>query len=373
MKMSVALYSLFNRLKNDLIQLILTFGLALLTGWLALHAGLPAPYLMGALFGVWFGGALMGPGRARLGVPRWLHIPVVIGLGVLIGANFNSHLTEQAYRWLPTVLAMIATTVIVTGCGFVYLHKFRGYDRPMAFLCAIPGGQAEAIIIARELVDKDYVVALFHLVRVAIVFISTPLLMRLIQGNDAVIQSNITLHTMPGITDLALDELLSFIAVGLVGAGGARLLRLPIAHLLGPMLLSLVCHAGGWLALPRLGEFVILAQLTIGGAVGARLSQVPFAELSSYLRDAVTTAVLIISVYLVAALVIAVLSQSTFLSVWLAFVPGGLYEVTLLALIFGFDVAFSAFHHTVRILLIFFSLPVIAYRFRGKKPFGQGI
>ena len=43
----------------------------------------------------------------------------------------------------------------------------------------------------------------------------------------------------------------------------------------------------------------------------------------------------------------------------LAFIPGGLYEVTLLALVFGFDVAFVGFHHTIRIILIFLALPVL--------------
>jgi len=46
------------------------------------------------------------------------------------------------------------------------------------------------------------------------------------------------------------------------------------------------------------------------------------------------------------------------LKLWLAFVPGGLYEVTLLALLFGFDVAFVAVHHTIRIMFIILSLPV---------------
>ena len=46
------------------------------------------------------------------------------------------------------------------------------------------------------------------------------------------------------------------------------------------------------------------------------------------------------------------------LQIWLAFVPGGLYEVTLLALLFGFDIAFVAFHHTARIILIFLAMPV---------------
>ena len=48
----------------------------------------------------------------------------------------------------------------------------------------------------------------------------------------------------------------------------------------------------------------------------------------------------------------------------LAFVPGGLYEVTLLSLIFGFDVAFVAIHHGTRMLFILFSLPLVLKYFR---------
>ena len=50
----------------------------------------------------------------------------------------------------------------------------------------------------------------------------------------------------------------------------------------------------------------------------------------------------------------------------LAFIPGGLYEVTLLALIFGFDIAFVAFHHTVRVMMVFFGLPFIIAKTRNQ-------
>ena len=131
-------------------------------------------------------------------------------------------------------------------------------------------------------------------------------------------------------------------------------------HLIGTVGLSTFCHLMGWLNLPRVNEFVILAQLAIGGAVGAKLAQVPFRELFGYLKDAFANTTLILFAYLISAGVIASITSTSFLSVWLAFVPGGLYEVTLLALIFGFDVAFVAFHHTVRVMMIFLSLPSLA-------------
>ena len=88
----------------------------------------------------------------------------------------------------------------------------------------------------------------------------------------------------------------------------------------------------------------------------------PFRDLLGYLKDAFATTLLIISAYFLSTAVIAFATGSGFLTVWLAFVPGGLYEVTLLALVFGFDVAFVAFHHTIRVMMIFVALPMLALR-----------
>ena len=63
----------------------------------------------------------------------------------------------------------------------------------------------------------------------------------------------------------------------------------------------------------------------------------------------------------------ATLVEIEFLDVMLAFVPGGLYEVTLLSLIFGFDVAFVAIHHATRMLFILFSLPFLLKILRAGK------
>ena len=348
------------RLVTDTRKLAVTFCLALGTGWLFLQAGSPAPYLMGSLFGVWFSGALFRPLRPHLGVARWVHIPVVLGLGVLIGATFNETFLDQAEQWSVTLATMVGITILVTAIGYTFLTRIRRYDPQLAILCSVPGGQAEAIVMARELVDKDYVVALFHLVRVVIVFVSTPMLLGLMEGKAAVDQSNIALQSMPGMFELPASDLAAFIGIAITGYFMARWMRIPMPHLIGTVGLSTFCHLMGWLNLPRVNEFVILAQLAIGGAVGAKLAQVPFRELFGYLKDAFANTTLILFAYLISAGVIASITSTGFLSVWLAFVPGGLYEVTLLALIFGFDVAFVAFHHTVRVMMIFLSLPSLA-------------
>ena len=311
-------------LVTDLTKICVTFAMALATGWAFMQAGAPAPYLMGSLFGVWFGGALVRPLQPHLGVARWFHKPVVLGLGVLIGATFNQSVLAQADKWMITLVTMVGTTVVVTAIGYTFLRRMRGYEPRMAILCSVPGGQAEAIVMAREMVDKDYVV--------------------------------------PSIFALPTSDILTFVALGVAGFLVARLCRVPMPHLLGPVWLSTLFHLTGWAELPRVNEFVILAQLAIGGAVGARLAKVPFRDLLGYLKDACATTVLIVSAYFLSTAAIAFATGSAFLTVWLAFVPGGLYEVTLLALVFGFDVAFVAFHHTIRVMMIFVALPILALR-----------
>lgn len=344
---------------SDIQNIIVTATIAFGTGYAFQFIGLPAPFLLGSLFGVWIIGAAVPPIQTRVGIPRWLHVPVILGLGTLIGANFRPDVLAHIGSAGITVAAMIFATVLATLVGLFYLMRVRKYSFVMALLSCIPGGQAEVIVMSRDLVEKDYVVALFHLVRVALVFCSTPLILALVEGQAAVAASNTALLAMPSIVNLDIQTLLTFLAIAIFSLPLARLLRIPMPHLIGPLLFSSLLHIIGWVELPRISEFVIIAQITIGGSVGGRLARVPFIELSGYLRDAMVNSVIILLTYGGTAYAIAALTGVDFIMMLLAFVPGGLYEVTLLALIFGFDVAFVAFHHTIRVMLVFISLPFI--------------
>ncbi len=350
---------------HELRNLVFTVAVALTSGVLLKTLGAPAPYLLGSLFGVWLLGGLVKPARALLDIPRWLHISVTLGMGVLVGAMFDPDIVHKISRWSLTVAGMLGATLLATAVGFIYLHRIRRYPRLLSLLCCMPGGQAEILAISRDLVEKNYVVALCHLVRVATVFCATPLLLALVQGQAAVEVSNRILGELPGLMTLSVPVIVVFVAVAIVGYLGGKLIRLPMAHLLGPLVLSAVLHVMGILDLPRIQEFVLLAQVTIGGAVGARLARVDVRELLVYLADALVNAVLLIGIYAVLAFALTSTLGEPYLNILLAFIPGGFYEVTLLALLFGFDVAMVTFHHTVRVLLVFFGLP---FAVRSDKP-----
>ena len=354
------------KLFSDIYKIICTLSIAFIFAQIFLTLNVPAPYFLGSVIGVWVIGAFVSHTRPLLVIANWFYLPVIIGISVLIGTNFTPEILQTAQKWLVTVCIMIIATICVTLIAFQFLTRVKLYEPKQAFLCSIPGGQAEALVVAREMVEKDYVVALFHLVRVAIVFICTPLFLVIIEGSEAIQRSNVIIQDMPNISDLSIFQAGLFIGLCVSGYWIARLIRIPIPHLLGPIFLSSILHFTGIIELPRINEFVIIAQMTIGASVGARLAQISLLELKNVLGDAFITSGLIIITYLVVAILITLISDVAFLSIWLAFVPGGLYETTILAIIFGFDVAFVVFHHLVRVILIFVSMPIFITRFHNR-------
>ena len=351
---------------SDMYKILCTLSIAFICAQIFLLLNVPAPYFLGSLIGVWGIGACVSNTRPVLVIANWFYLPVIIGISVLIGTNFTPEIMQTAQKWSVTVSIMIFATVCVTIIAFQFLTRVRLYEPKIAFLCSIPGGQAEALVMAREMVEKDYVVALFHLVRVAIVFISTPLFLMIIEGPEAIQRSNVILQDMPNIYDLSFIQAGFFIGLCVSGYWIARLIRMPMPHLLGPIFLSSILHLTGTIELPRISEFVIIAQMTIGASVGGRLAQISLLELKNVLNDALITSGLVIITYLLVAILIALMSDVAFLSIWLAFVPGGLYEATILAIIFGFDVAFVVFHHLVRVILIFVSMPIFITKFHDR-------
>lgn len=349
----------FQGLPNDAARIALTTLVGLTCGYGLKQIGAPAPYMLGSLFGAWLLGALVPRTQAYLGTPRWFHKFIVLGLATLIGGTLSVEVLRQAIGWWPTVLAMIGATLIATLLGLIYLRGIRQQPMAQAMLSALPGGQADIAAVAHEYTEKDYLVALVHLCRVVTVFVSMPLLLAFVTGPEGVQNSYAVQAGLPSLFNQSWQVPVQLIAVGIAGFLIGRTLRIPMPHLLGPLILSMVLHLTGIIDIPRLSEFVLVAQLFIAGTIGSRLARVPLREVGVGLADGVVTAILLIGSYVLIAYACYQVLGLDLLEMILAFIPGGLYEVTLLALIFGFDaaLAFVAFHHTLRILLIFFSLP----------------
>ncbi|MHA1599198.1 MAG: AbrB family transcriptional regulator, partial [Alphaproteobacteria bacterium] len=146
------------------------------------------------------------------------------------------------------------------------------------------------------------------------------------------------------------------------GAAGyvlARKLRIPAAALVGPMLFSAGVHLAGWTTAKPPVELVSAAQVIVGTAIGCRFAGVrAMLIIRAMVAAAGGTAVLLVTAVAFAFAV----GQMTGLSMQplvLAYAPGGLTEMSLIAIAIGADSAFVATHHIVRVFLIVVAAPLL--------------
>jgi uncharacterized protein len=349
-------------IRSDVTAIFLIAIIAIGAGFLFNFLGIPAPILIGSMFGVWLIKSCSGRFQSKLYVPRWCHKTVVLGLGVMMGAMFDMNSTEQISQWAFSLLVILGVTSLATGIGYFYLVRIRRYPGMLGLFCSIPGGQAELIALSKDYVDKDYVVALFHMTRVVMVFTILPLFITwgLQDATDFPGQSGSTR------ADLSFAELILFLIVAGGGYLIALICRTPIPHLFGPLVVSLLLHVFGVINLPRIDEFVLIAQVIVGGGVGARLGSVGFRDLSVHFVDALVNVLIILSVFAAGLWLTLLLLDTTVNDLALAFIPGGIYEITLLTVLFGFDTALVTIHHSVRMLFIIFTLPTLIKWVSGK-------
>ena len=91
------------------------------------------------------------------------------------------------------------------------------------------------------------------------------------------------------------------IACGLVGAAVGRLLRLPAAFMMGPMIVSAIAHLGGLTNSKPPGELVAAAQVVVGAGIGCRFVGAAFDKLHKEIGASVGAAVIMIAVAVVFA------------------------------------------------------------------------
>ena len=200
--------------------------------------------------------------------------------------------------------------------------------------------------------------ALAHTARLATILIVLPIFIN--QLPDVGLSSVAMLTTTKAPLNLEIMGI--FFAVGIFGSIIARFIRIPSPYLLGPMILMMVLELAGLTSLQPPVEFTSVTQVVIGASIGAAFSGTKPRELAKTL---ILSCGLTLSLLALAVVFAYGLNQWTgigFAVLLLAFVPGGLAEMGILALIMNIDPVFVASHHAVRVLLISLIVPVLATR-----------
>ncbi|MFB9376655.1 AbrB family transcriptional regulator [Kineococcus gynurae] len=318
--------------------------------------GVASPALFAGLL-VGLVDALLRP--APLTVPRPLAQAAQGVVGVSVGVLVQlSTFAAVGAHWLSVVLVVLGTLALSLLTGRL-LGRHPAVDPVTATMALIAGGAAGLTVMARELGADDRVVGVVQYLRVLLVVGTLPLVLQWGFGVRAE-PLDVAGLAGSGVTGV----LLGLLALGL-GIPLGRLLRLPAAALLGPLLLSGVASATGLLGPDRLdvtvpGWFTSLGFGLAGLAVGSRFTRARVRALGRILPAALG---LILAGMAGCAAMAWGLSAATGiagLDAYLATTPGGLWAVAAAAVGTGADATFVVAVQTLRLLLMLAAAPLVA-------------
>ena len=326
----------------------LTYALGIAGGFAAKALHLPLPMLLGSLLAV--GAAAIAGLRPMGHLPqapqkiRMLFIPVI---GIAIGGAARPEIVEEAPHWLPSLAALCVFIPLVHWLGFRLLSATGRVDRLTAFYGTAPGGLVETVQMGEEAGADMQMLAMLQFLRLILTIVIVPVAFSWMAGHAVGSAGGAAVAGAPlHAADVAV---LTLCAV--VGAIVGLSLRLPAGHVLGPILFSAAAHMAGWTEGVPPGWLLAAAQVVIGTSLGVRFAGMPKGRILVALRLALMNAVVTIGGAVLFAFALAPLAGEPVRAVFLAFAPGGLVEMGLIALSLKMSILYVTAHHLLRIIL----------------------
>lgn len=332
----------------------LTLAAGGLGGALFAYFDLPAAWLAGALVAV--------TALALAGVPVYLPDAlrklIFVVLGISLGASVTPETIAGIRTW-PITLALLALSLPVTmGAVMLYLHYVAKWKYRETLYASAPGALSAVLAMATDAKADVRMVAFVQTVRVFLLIAALPGLL-LSAGLSA---SSGTVPPMVGVHVATLADTLIMVVTGVIAAVIAERLRMPGGLLIGPMIVNGFLHGTGYIQ-GNIPSFLLLSSFVVLGAfTGTRFAGTTPAMIRRLALDSIGAFVVALIVCAGFAFLAAWLAGENLAKTIIAFAPGGLEAMTILAFMIGLDPAFVGAHHLARFLLIALLLPFVPRR-----------
>lgn len=326
---------------------------ALLVGGAAMGAvfqalGTPLPYMLGSLLAA---GLAVGFAQHRFpegyAYPMKFRMLFVGVIGSMIGARLTPDVVALLPRMLVSVPAIFAFVLAAHGLNYAVFRRLGGYDRPTAYYAGSPGGLFESIMFGEEAGADLRLLTLMQFLRIIAVVTLVPIAMSIWEGHPVGSAAGLSLTN--GKAALSAVPVVLVFAVAGVWLG--MRLKLPAGQLMGPLLLVGALSVTGVIEISAPAWLVAVAQVVLGTGLGVRFTGLTGGMLLkgaglsvvSVTGMMATGVVFSIAVHAAGGLPVDVLVIS--------FAPGGVVEMSLIALSLAGNPAFVTLHHLLRIFV----------------------
>ena len=328
-------------------RLLLTLAVGGAGGLAFFLIGLPAAWLSGPSVTV-AAGVL---GGIRLAIPNWLRHTAFIVLGASMGSAMTPETLELLSRW-PASLAGLAICVIaIMGCCSLYLQKVHSYDRDTARLASVPGALPYVLALAAEGRGDPSRVAIIQVFRLAVLLVCMP-------------SALAYLGTAPASVRHAAEHPVVLIEIAALLAGAAvtaylfTKIKAPAPTLFGPMIAGAVLYASGILSSGIPMWLMTPCFLVVGCTVGTNFVGISRSDIAEAFLASLGSLIVGMVIAILCAVTVAWIVDLPAAQLWLAYSPGGVDVMTVIALVLGYDTAFVGGHHVARFLGLGLFLPL---------------
>jgi membrane AbrB-like protein len=303
---------------------------------------LPLPWMLGPAFFV----AIFALCGTHVQIHPNLRNPFVGIIGVWLGSYFSSSLFLDAYNWFPSIIMLIVFIPSVHFITYLTLHKVRAMNKPDAFFTGSPGGTLEMILGAEECGADVKQVALAHMIRIFLTVMIVPNLILFFFPD-----SFTRFAVWPDLSGSYIDLLIMFIIIP-IGIFLGKHLKIPGYRMFGPLICSAILHVSGLVTLDLPISSLIIAQIITGSYFGSNMNGISWNVAKNYFTNAIIALTCLGVLMLPFVFIISFITSIRPEALILAYSPGGVNEMGLVAALLQIEPAYVITHHLFRLILV---------------------
>jgi len=316
-------------------------------GALCFFMGVPAPWLAGSLVAT----IVAIYSNQKLDLPKALQAVAFILLGIQTGAAVNTDTLARAAQWPLSILCLAVTVAFIVWACMFYYERFRYWNRPTALFASLPGALSIVMLLASTSGADMRRVTISQCVRLFFLIAALPVVIVFISPSPVVTGSAAAMASIQEI----------MILVGASAAAGQLFvwLKVPAGLILGAALMSAALGLSGVVHGDAPDSILIPANIILGVMIGLRFKGISWPELRMALGDGFAGFVIAMVIAVVGAVVTSALADLPLALTLLAFAPGGLEAMTIMAFALNLDPAYVAAHQIARYIGLVLLMPAV--------------
>lgn len=332
-------------------RLLVGLAIGAVGGFAAQAAGVPLAWMLGPLF------FCMAATLARLpaDVPLWMRSNFMFVIGLFLGESFEGLDPGLILRWPVSMAGAVLYLPLATALAFLYYRLIVREARMTALCSSIPGGLTAVVVISSAIGADERNVALAQSLRIAFVVCMAPFVAFGLLGYPPPTETMFEGQRLMSLPDLALVVAVSVALIYLLRRTG-----IPVLTMVCPLVASAGLRMAGVVEGVLPNFLVEIGLLVMGASIGTRFTGIDPRRL---LRFGVLTfggTAILMAVAGLLAWAVSRLTGIALVELLLAYAPGGVAEMSLIALAIDADAGFVAVHHLVRIVCVMIAVPLLS-------------